>query len=108
MGPIDGARRRGSLMVREVGFSTNLAFWLGFMAATSQTMVKWSTSFEGGRDSPDQRHLPAGEEVMARKWRRDFSGRVCKSMSDRKLYISTSSACLQDFLAEGCVWGVLG
>jgi hypothetical protein len=45
---------------------------------------------------------------MARKWERDFSGRVCKSMSDKKLCISTFSACLQTFLAEGCVWGVLG
>ena len=53
-------------------------------------------------------HLPAGEEVMARKWKRDFSSRVCKSMSYRRLCISTSSACLQHFLAEGCVWGVLG
>ena len=45
---------------------------------------------------------------MARKWERDFSGRVCKSISDKKLWISTFSACLQTFLAEGCVWGVLG
>ena len=45
---------------------------------------------------------------MARKWKRYFSGRVCKSMSDRRLRISASSAWLQHFLAEGCVWGVLG
>ena len=32
-------------MVREVGCSTNLALWQGFMAATSRTMVKWSASF---------------------------------------------------------------
>jgi len=43
------ARRRGSLMVREVGCSTNLALWQGFMAASSRTMVKWFASFEGPR-----------------------------------------------------------
>ena len=43
------ARLGGSLMVREVGCSTNLAFWKGFMADTSQTMVKWSASFDGPR-----------------------------------------------------------
>ena len=130
------ARLRGSPMVREVGCSTNFALGKGLMAETSRTMVKWSASFDGcsgwradlhlwltpvayclfsahrgnARSAParPQRHLPAGEEVMARKWEMGFCGRICKSMSDKRLCISTSSACLQDFLAEGCVWGVLG
>jgi hypothetical protein len=45
-------RRRGSLMVREVGCSTNLALWKGLMAATSRTMVKWSAS-STVREAPD-------------------------------------------------------
>ena len=45
------ARRRGSLMVREVGCSTNLVLGKGFMAATSRTMVKWSASFDGPRSA---------------------------------------------------------
>ena len=91
------ARLRGSPMVREVGCSTNFALGKGLMAETSRTMVKWSASFDGcsgwradlnlrltpvayclfsahwgnARSAParPQRHLPAGEEVMARKWK---------------------------------------
>jgi hypothetical protein len=84
----NGRRRRTKMvqMVRELSPC-------GFDA---YAMVSRSSKNASSADPParSQRHLPAGEEVMARKWKTGFSGRVFKSMSDRRLCISTSSACL--------------